>query len=755
MLLRRPFRFRGCLVTKSERKAARLASTLAPSVDDKALLNLFHASNKPKSGTTSGLFKHPQMSTPEAFLPVAAATMARANYIVRRIVTAQDEKETQRIVKNIDRLSDLLCGVIDMAELIRHMHPDRAWVDAANNAYDILCEYMNGLNTDVELAAALDRFIENPSFNTLPFEARQTALIFQHDFNKSGVHLPKEKRDKFVQLSSNIISHGRDFLQGMHARKPSVTLTREDCDGVPEGSPLWKLYALKRGMRSSISVEPNSTEARRVLKFSTNDDARRKVYVAQNTSRVEEIGVLEHLLRDRAELAKLVGHESYAHMLLHDKMGRNPENVQMFLNSLMNFSRPRALAALELAKAAKQKRQGLPAPPQIQAWDREAYFPPEPLEPPIQLPVLTPGIAIYAFSRLLRNIYGIYLRPAEVDRAEVWHEDVRKLDIVDESEGVIGWIYLDLFYRNGKASGATHYTLRCSRRVDDDDAESDFNPGEQRELTPEMERQWVLTTEAHVSSAKVGAHQRPAAVISCDLLPGRAKEMDWQDVVTLWHELGHAMHSMIGRTEYGNVAGTRCATDFVELPSILMEHFLTSPEVLSLFFTNEKTTVSPEDMPVAQRAGSPFQAIEAHNHILLACLDQHYHSRVALSPHFDSTHELKHIQTAYGVLPYVEGTSWQTSFGHLFSYGASYYSYLFDRAIASRIWAKIFSNGPLQRENGERFKNDVLRFGGGKQPWDMVGELLDEPMLKEGGLHAMQEVGRWGVDDVAAGGPLA
>lgn len=211
--------------------------------------------------------------------------------------------------------------------------------------------------------------------------------------------------------------------------------------------------------------------------------------------------------------------------------------------------------------------------------------------------------------------------------------------------------------------------------------------------------------------------------------------------------------AMIGRTEYGNVAGTRCATDFVELPSILMEHFLTSPEVLSLFFPEG----APRTIELVTRAPhTPFQVIEAHSHILLASLDQHYHSEIALSPSFDSTRELRNIQNSQGVLPYVEGTSWQTSFGHLFSYGASYYSYLFDRAIASRVWARVFRDAPLDRERGERFKNEVLRYGGGKDPWHMVSGLLKEPMLMDGGPGAMREVGKWGVEDeVASGGPLA
>jgi intermediate peptidase len=115
------------------------------------------------NGTSTGLFRHKQITSPDAFIPVAMATMTRANYIVRRIINAREEHGTQKIVKNIDRLSDLLCGIIDMAELVRHTHPEKAWVDAANNAYDILCEYMNELNTNIELAAVCLTFMRHES----------------------------------------------------------------------------------------------------------------------------------------------------------------------------------------------------------------------------------------------------------------------------------------------------------------------------------------------------------------------------------------------------------------------------------------------------------------------------------------------------------------------------------------------------------------------------------------------------------------
>ena len=201
--------------------------------------------------------------------------------------------------------------------------------------------------------------------------------------------------------------------------------------------------------------------------------------------------------------------------------------------------------------------------------------------------------------------------------------------------------------------------------------------------------------------------------------------------------------AMIGRTEYQNVAGTRCATDFVEFPSILMEHFLNSPTVLSLFDIDGSSTVRQ----IGNHHSDPCHSIDTYSQMLLAVMDQTYHSPAVLDPSFNSTAELAKLHDTRGLIPYVAGTSFQTQFGHLFGYGATYYSYLFDRAIASRVWRDVFANDPLNRETGEKFKQEVLRYGGGKDPWKMVSALLDAPELESGDAEAMREVGRWKIDD--------
>jgi intermediate peptidase len=256
-----------------------------------------------------------------------------------------------------------------------------------------------------------------------------------------------------------------------------------------------------------------------------------------------------------------------------------------------------------------------------------------------------------------------------------------------------------------------------------------------------------------------GIYQLPLVVLLCEFSrPSISRGptiLEWHEVLTLFHEMGHAMHcehysflfipshltatAMIGRTEYQNVAGTRCATDFVELPSILMEHFLKSPAVLSLFHVNSCSTPHA----VGNHHNDPCHFIDTYTQILLATLDQVYHSYVVLNPSFDSTAELAELHSTRGLIPFVRGTSFQTQFGHLFGYGATYYSYLFDHAIASRVWTTLFAANPLDRLTGQKYRKEVLRHGGRRDPWKMVSALLNSPHLEVGDTEAMRQVGHW------------
>ncbi|PPQ63782.1 hypothetical protein CVT24_004324 [Panaeolus cyanescens] len=748
------FHFRGCLNAQHDSSLRHLATQvhqqIPASVDDKALIALF---DQPKSTfrssplSTTGLFGHSSLTHPAALISLANATLVRAQLLTDRILRARESRsELLKVVKNLDRLSDMLCGVIDLAELVRNAHPERMWVDAANKAYEVLCEFMNVLNTHVGLYEVLKAVLSDPSIvKTLSPEAHQTALIFWRDFEKSGIDLPPAERSKFVSLSTDILVLGRKFLEGTNAPRPPASINASELAGLKDKGMGVRLQLQAHFTKRDLHVYPGSLQAHMIMRSAPSEEPRRRVYIAANSSTPEQIEVLETLLRKRAELARLVGKESFAHMTLDDKMAKTPENVDNFLDALLSHTRPFARRALHTLSQRKQAHHGLQSLPVIQAWDRDFYCPPEPPAPPIPLPPLTLGTVFMGLSRLFQHLYGISLRPAGSLSGEVWHSDVHKLEVVDEDLGVIGWIYADLFARRGKASGAAHYTVRCSRRTDDDD---EVHDGSQEGAEPYIEEYTKFdSVKRHRLPNQDGVFQLPLVVLLCEFarptISSGPTILEWHEVLTLFHEMGHAMHSMIGRTEYQNVAGTRCATDFVELPSILMEHFLNSPDVLSLF--------DSEGSNAPRRLGNvhsdPCHAIDTYSQILLAVLDQSYHSVNVLHPCFNSTDELAQLHNTRGLIPHVQGTSFQTQFGHLFGYGATYYSYLLDRAIASRVWNKVFRSKPLDRTLGSKYKHQVLQYGGGRDPWVMVSTLLDAPELAEGDKRAMREVGHWKIED--------
>jgi len=263
------------------------------------------------------------------------------------------------------------------------------------------------------------------------------------------------------------------------------------------------------------------------------------------------------------------------------------------------------------------------------------------------------------------------------------------------------------------------------------------------------------------SPTSEGIMQLPTIAIICDYehQPSEAALLSFSEVTTLFHEMGHAIHSILGRTAFQEVSGTRCATDFAELPSVLMEHFAADPSVLALFASHHETEAPLPYELVAEKLAldKRFEAADIENQILLSMLDQALHSSIPFSRSFSSTKTYHSIQNQYGVLPPdPPSTCWQGFFGHLFGYGAVYYSYLFDRVLARRVWDKVFQSGrnegSVSRGNGERMKEMLLKHGGAKDPWVCLADVLGDERVRSGGDEAMRLVGSWGIEG-RRGGP--
>ncbi|KAG6013425.1 hypothetical protein E4U54_006757 [Claviceps lovelessii] len=732
--------------------------------DDTVLRELFDAPSGLSFPSFSlkkshGLFKNRHLTSPDGFFVFAQKNLEKATRLVQRALSASTTEEYQRLVKDLDRLSDLLCRVLDLSDFVRMTHPDVRFQQAAAGAWSMVYQYMNQLNTMTGLNDQLEEALSRPEVTAAwSAEEKTVAELLKLDFMKSAVNLPKKARDRFVELSSRISDVGSAFVRDMEPQVKEVTLPSHRFYG------LYPTLAATLKVRSQISISTKGSEAAAALQSVYDEETRKEIYLAQRTASRRTIENLESMLRLRSELAKLAGFESHGHMALKDRMmAKSPASVMKFLLALREHNAP--IVQHELVELVEKKREGLAMPEvNLQAWDRDLYM--EKIRAEMRsrtrhedqlAAFFSVGTVMQGLSRLFDRLYGVRFVPREPLPGEVWHPDVKRLDVMSDDGEQLAVLYCDLFYRPQKSPNPAHFTVRCSREILDDELNEATE--DMVSATPMFDNAEQAANDGMETSRRNGTvKQLPTIALVCDF-PKRnsAREpafLSYYSVETLFHEMGHAIHSILARTSFQNVSGTRCATDFAELPSTLMEHFAADPTVLSLFARHWKTDRPlPYDLVQNRiQLSKRFEGIDTEHQIILAMVDQAYHSSSVKDPSFDSTrvfHEIQH-QFAHGPKDPPE-TCWQGFFGHLHSYGSTYYSYLFDRVLAERVWRVVFRSGcdgaAIDRKNGERLKQNLLKWGGSRDPWACLADTLGDERLAPGDEESMALVGSWGIKD--------
>ncbi|GAP85949.1 putative mitochondrial intermediate peptidase [Rosellinia necatrix] len=714
------------------------------------------------TGENVGLFRNKYLTSPQGFLMFADITIARASNLVDRVTNASTVSEYRTLVKKLDRLSDLLCRVLDVSDFVRITHPDLEIQAAASAAWSKVYMYMNQLNTSTVLSDQLEKALNTPEVVSSWNEEEQTvAKLLQQDFKKSAIHLSKEHRDAFVDLSQRISELGAEFVDNIQPEETYISLPSSAFHGI---DPRMAQDMVRRGVFRLPTMAPEAAVA---LMRVHNEETRKAIYHATRTASKRSVNTLEKLLTLRDQLANLSGFDSYGRMTLQDKMmAKTPESVHQFLQALSKHNSSFVEAEINDLTKAKRQKLGVSEGVQLQPWDRDYYM--ENIRTTMRekrktndflAAYFSLGTVMQGLSRLFSRLYGIRLVPSETLHGETWHPDVRRLDVISDTDGHVAVLYCDLFHRGDKSPNPAHFTVRCSREISSDEMlelwEQNGEGGLPIFETPQEAANDGMDVSLHADSIK----QLPTIALICDFHQGKEQRnqpalLDYYQMETLFHEMGHAIHSILARTSLQNVAGTRCATDFAELPSTLMEHFCADPSVLALFARHYETDQPLPYEMVAQRLQvfNRFEASDRENQIILAMLDQQYHSSVVRDGNFDSTEIYLDLQRRFGRLPAdPSGTRWQGFFGHLFGYGSTYYSYLFDQVLSERVWRVVFSAGQngaaLDRQNGERLKENLLKWGGSRDPWQCLSDTLQDERLIDGDEKAMRLVGSWGIKD--------
>ena len=765
-----------------------------------------------RSPRSTGLFRNRYLTDPNGFGVFAQRSLRRCVKVVSKVEGISTVQGYKGIVRDLDTLSDLLCRVIDLCDFVRASHPDVAFQEAAAAAYLQMFEYMNVLNTTRSLHDQLKEALETPEvFQSWSEEEKATARILMLDFSKSAIDLPTEEKQKFVQLSSEIYRLGSAFVEGARPKQSFVFL--KPGPSRKRRSSLARVFGRSKDVATLPVVGPEAIE---VLRTVEQEEDRKKVYLAGRVSPQRQLSLLKELLQRRAEIAKLSGFESYARMTLADKMAKSPgmyhtsvlisvhrnesdgpgvESVDTFLHRLHQSNRGRAHAEYnQLLRLKRVERPQEGGDSSLNAWDREYYScihssqTRQRMRPSVSLDqYLSLGTVMQGLSRLFSRLYGLRLVPREASIGETWNDDVRRLDVMDEQDGHIAVLYCDLFAREGKNPHPAHFTLRCSRQISEDELVEVVATTDQADQAKNAEE---VVTDGMASTRTSTGHlyQLPTIALICDFARPQASScpalLSLREMQTLFHEMGHALHSVLGRTAMQNVSGTRCATDFAELPSVLMEHFATDPDVLALFARHWQTDepLPYEAVEVSLALDRLFEGAEIEGQLILAMVDQRYHSSMAAQADFDPSTIYHALQRLYATIPEPPQSTWQGMFAHLFGYGATYYAYLFDRAIAGKIWRDVFqrrsnhhdlpgnlllqhghdsrnddrdgngdgvggegNGGPLNPEAGHRFRQELLRWGGSRDGWTCIAAVLGDESLALGDESAMAKVGQWGV----------
>lgn len=694
---------------------------------------------------------------------VAATVSSSSSAVSDNSANANANVNAVALLHQLDDISKAVCNVIDAAELCRSVHADTAWRDAASDAFCLLSDYIGLLNADTTLYQALQlvektscaaqhshsHYSSKKSSHLLSEEERRFAVLLQAEFERDGIHLPEHQRDAVRALQNRITGLESSFSYNLVHSRRLFAVHDQNARAVTDVIPAsilqqWGYHnnnnvnnnnSTTLTMMQAESESPEepllqlgNTDAQilqTLLKYSPDAQLRQQVFMEHMTAVPENLLVLSELVQARHELAVTQGFASYVERNLTDnKMAGSPDAVLQFLQTAATKNRTAYRNDMAVLLAAKQRVEGSRycAAPPLEPWDIAFYTgivkAAAQSEGDLQHSVsqyLTVTNTLDAMQVLVERLFGIQMKEEPMTAAEQWdvvvpgqkESSLLKYVFSDAEGRPLGTMYLDLHPREAKYGHAAHFTVRCgcalnysSNSSDDDNNDND-------------------------DESESDNYQFPIVALVCNL--SSSTVLSHSEVETLLHEFGHALHSLLSRTKFQHMSGTRAAMDFVETPSHLMENFAWDPEFLKILGRHHQSGMPMPDDMIAQlqRSRYEFAAIERQNQILYSVFDQTlFGVPDPLGP--TSTELLARLHREYDV-PYAQGTHWHSRFGHLVSYGAGYYGYLYSQVFARDIWKHCFEGNSLDRAAGDRVWHKLLAHGGAKDPRAMLTDLLGRP----------------------------
>ncbi|MFD2970126.1 M3 family metallopeptidase [Sphingobacterium bambusae] len=629
----------------------------------------------------------------EDYLPAFAQAIAKAKSEIQSIV---DNPSAPTFANSVEALAYSGMELDRISSIFFNLHSAETNDQLDSIAQEVapqLSELANDINLNLDLFEKVKAVYAKK--DSLDLTAEQHTLLEKSykGFVRNGALLDEDKKEKLRKIDAELavlkLKFGENVLAETNAYQLHLT-DENDLAGLPEGT-----IEAAKGLAESLDKEgwiftldyPSYIP---FVTYADNRERRKEISLAAGSKAFldnehNNSGHILSIVKLRFERAQLLGYNSHAHFVLEERMAQSPDKVNAFLQDLLAKAKPAATKEFEELSAFAKKIDGLE---QLEKWDGAYYseklkqekfnLDDELLKPYFKLEKVLNG----AFT-VAHKLFGLHF--TEVQTIDKYHDEVHTFEVSDDEGKLVAVFYADFFPRKGKRNGAWMTSFKPQFRKD-------------------------------------GVDERPHVSIVCNFTKPTATKpslLTFNEVTTLFHEFGHALHGMLANTTYPNLSGTSVYWDFVELPSQIMENWCYEKDALALFARHYETNEAiPMHLVEKIKASASFlEGMATLRQLSFGLLDMGWHGAdpraITDVKAFETT-----CFTSTQFYPDVQENAMSPSFSHIFNggYSSGYYSYKWAEVLDADAFAYFQEVGIFDAEVAGKFKDHILSQGGSEHP---------------------------------------
>jgi oligopeptidase A len=610
------------------------------------------------------------------------------NYKTIEELLQQEEKTFNNFVKPLEV----------MEEELEHFFTPLSHLNAVNNSQEtqkiytdslpIITEYSTKISQDLRVYNAF-KTIKKEESKSLNFEQKRVLDLNIQNFELSGAHLDEKSKTRLqeinIQKSELSNNFSQNLLDATNAYEYIIT-DEKDMEGMPESEKETAKFKDENGVtKYKITLQMPSYIA--YMTYGPNRTIREELYRAYTTRAPENAIIIDHILKLRQEMSKLLGFDNYAEYSLATKMAKDERSVLNFLEELLQNS-------TEQAKHELQELQTI-APYPLQSYD-SAYYAEKlkkeqyAIDEEEYRPYFEQQNVLHGMFTFLEKLFNLKFK--KVDE-KLWHDKAYAYNVYEKTT-LKARIYFDLEARESKRGGA-----------------------------------WMHNWQSHATNLK-GEEQLASAFVVCNFPPSNDTQpslLRHDDVVTLFHEMGHTIHHILSKINENEVSGVNGVEwDAVEYPSQFLENFAYEPKVLQLFAKHYKTEeVLPDSMIEKLVKSKNFlSAMGMLRQLEFSIFDFQLHTKLYKGQEVQDLIDSIREKTALIKPP--SYNKFQNGFAHIFAggYAAGYYSYKWAEVLSADTFYKVIDEGIFNAPTAQSYRDIILSNGGAKSMQELFVELM-------------------------------